>query len=182
VSQSERRLEVLQEDGAAEEVRQPLKLREIGAAEDIELEKEIERVHYRGSPFEEAELIKRMGDAGFSQKEIGSRLRLSQPQVAKRLALFNLTPRLFARLRDGSLRPSVAYMLSRMGAEAQTRFESERRVTVKDVSTQRRSALISSELSAELPRPSGIPDPQEGHVQKRVVKCPNCGAEVPVDG
>ena len=132
------------------------RIKEIGEVRDIE---RIYRVHIRGHPLEEAELIKYLMDKGYKQGEIAKMLGYqSQGQVSKRLSLLNLIPELRERVRKGELRVSTAYELSKLPESKQKEFLNQEYITLEEARQAKRNFIITQELEELLESPIEVPE------------------------
>lgn len=158
-----------------------MKTIEIGEALTLDTDVRQYIVHCRGNPAKEAEVIKALLDKGWFQSQIAQEMKLSQGQISKRLSLFKLIGPLFKQLKDGKLKPSVAYQLAKLDGETQLAFSEQKgRITLKAVEKERRQVLISDRLL------EALADPELGSVngsakQDKTLVCPHCGAAIPVE-
>jgi ParB/RepB/Spo0J family partition protein len=74
------------------------------------------------SPLQEAELIAKLKKRGYSYSRIGKMLGISKGQVAKRLALLNLTDKFKRLLKKGLLSSSLAYRIATLSRDEQESF------------------------------------------------------------
>jgi len=134
-------------------------IKEIGEAKRIE---ETYLVHIRGHPLEEAELIKYLIAKGYKQSEVAKMLGYSsQGQVSKRLRLLRLIPELQERVKNGELRVSTAYELSKLPEEKQKEFLGQEYVTLKEAQQAKREFIVTQELEELLESPIEIPEENE---------------------
>jgi ParB-like chromosome segregation protein Spo0J len=134
-----------------------MKVTEIGKAEKIDLKADLSEfvVHIRGSPAEEAILIKRLiEEEGKTQTEAGRMIGLTQGAVSKRLFILeNLIPALFKMLREGKIGPNTAYHLAKLAKEKQEEFAKAGKITAKDVDLAHRAEIVSKGLEGLLAEP-----------------------------
>jgi ParB-like chromosome segregation protein Spo0J len=86
---------------------------EIGKAEEIDLGEVKLTIHTRADPYEEAQAIKVLLAAGWTQMQVSKVLDLSQSNISKRLRLLNLEGTNIERLKAGKLKITPAYYLVR---------------------------------------------------------------------
>jgi hypothetical protein len=148
---------------------------EIGKANDVEAGKITTRIHIRGNPGKEAELIRDLSNAGWTQDKIAEEMGLSQAGVARRQSLLELIPELFERLKKGELRPTAAYPLSRMPVQTQKKYAKQARITVKEVETARKDMALSDQVMEYLNKP--VDETAQKPPEKPLpgqVECPHC--------
>jgi len=125
---------------------------EIGELKKIDAKDIIYLFHKSGNPIDEALMIERlMKDR--TQHEVATILEISQGQISKRLRLLKLHPILQERLRSGQLRPSTAYILSKLPPEAQQEYVNREKVTLKEVEAKHRQQVISKEFMDLVDKP-----------------------------
>lgn len=158
---------------------------EVGTLKEIDSKDVKWLYHKSGNPIEEADMIRRLMDEGeLTQSEVASQLEISQGQVSKRLRLLGLLPEFLALLREGRLRPSTAYALSKLPPDKQKEFMGEGKVFLKDVEAKRRKIAVTEELERILEEPINLP---KGLTTKLVAcpevteikgSCPKCGGKL----
>lgn len=118
---------------------------EIGELKEIDAKEVKYLFHKSGNPIEEALMIQDlMRDR--TQQEVAKILEISQPQISKRLRLLHLHPILQERLKNGNLRPSTAYVLSKLPTQVQRLYLNQEKVTLREVEAKRRQQAISKEV------------------------------------
>ena len=129
-----------------------------------------ENYHRSPSPALEAEMFKRLMDAGLTQQEVAKTLNISQGQVSQRLRILSLIPEFLAMLRSGELRPCIAYELAGLDEETQRKLLAEEKLTlglVRDVKRQKKLGALEMVPVESLPAPP---------LRPRV--CPHCGMAI----
>lgn len=154
---------------------------EIGEAKGIDLETKKYIVHARGNPAREALLIRNLRKRGWTQPKIAKAMGLSQSQISKREFLVNhLIYGLLLRLLKGQIRPSTAYILSKLPIEEQRRYGSKKKITLREVKEKRRNLTMSKDLISLLQAPitvpsrgsaSELPDPEKDGKKYRKTAC-----------
>ena len=133
--------------------RMTVSLKEIGEAKQI-LDEWL--LHKTGNHMEEAlmfdTLMKRFK---YDQKKIRDITGLSQAYVSKRYSLLKLIPELQALVKEGKLKPTTAYQLSRLPESEQKKFLMADKILLQDVEDANRKFRVSKEvmdvLTEELP-------------------------------
>lgn len=97
-------------------------------------------IHRSPNPGFEAEKIKELIDAGYTQEGIAKALNTNKTKLKRHFHLLNLCEEGLKRLKNGKIRPSVALELSRLSIETQEKILSEsERLTSKTVQKARRN-------------------------------------------
>lgn len=122
---------------------------EIGELKEIDA-KEIKYLfHKSGNPINEALMLQDLMQ-NYTQQEVSKTLEISQGQISKRLRLLRLHPVLQERLKTGEIRPSTAYVLSKLSPETQKEYMNQEKITLKEVEERRRKEVISKEVMETL--------------------------------
>lgn len=127
---------------------------EIGESKLIELDIQNYLRHIQGNCAEEALLIKRLLDGKMTQKAIGAKIGMSQANVSRRLQLLSLPKKLFERIRNGKLRPSTAYELSKLPENIQVEYVGREEITLKEAKQRSRNETISQDVMVLLAEPT----------------------------
>ena len=161
-----------------------MEIKEIGEAREI-----VNRylLHKSGNPMDEALMLKELLDLGLTQKEIKEVTGFSQPQISKRLKLLTLIPEIQEQVRQGKIRPSTAYELSKLPPEKQKEILKNKRVTFKLAKEMCRVFKISKEIEELLmepvdEEPTDLPPIEykcfmcgEWFLEYETKRCPTCG-------
>ena len=89
-------------------------VKEIGKVEEISLDGDVKLVvHTCGDPYQEAQAASILLSYGWTQTQVSKVLNLSQTNISKRLRLLELEGGNIDRLRQGSLKITPAYYMTR---------------------------------------------------------------------
>ena len=154
---------------------------EVGTLEEIDLKEKYYKTHIQGNPAEQALLIQDLLAKDWTQQKIAKLLKLSQGGISRRLSLLDLIPKLFRLLKEGKLKPSTAWHLSKLAVNDQEEFAKKEKITLKEVLQYRRKLSISSEVVKALEEPAVVSPPfYTSEDAKQVVTCPRCNHQFTV--
>lgn len=111
-------------------------------------------VHVRGKPIEEAIFINYLiEELGYTPQEVHNSLELSRGVISRRLKLLTLSPKLIKRIQNGEIKPRTAYYISKLPKNQQTNYETQEKVTLKEIHSKVRETLMSEAFKDLLNEP-----------------------------
>jgi len=140
---------------------------EIGSAKEV-LDKYIH--HRPGAPLEEARMFEELLSVMEFQTEVAKFCEVSPGYVSKRLQLLKLIPELQDMLREGKMKASTAYVLSKLSEDVQREYLDEDYITLKESKTRSRSIKITQRMKDAM----AIGESLEEHSHHYV--CVHCGS------